>query len=122
MKKLSIVFAFVFLAVPVMADRYYVKTDSRVVRAIFGSVHNFPGAFSAELNQGQLRALEVLGIETEPVGIFSITKPFCNNNGVCESELGENPAAPTARITTKNPPLKKGVAIPQISTHGVLRE
>jgi len=32
----------------------------------------------------------VPGIKTEPVGLFSITKPSCNSNGVCERELGEN--------------------------------
>ncbi|MBR9689927.1 MAG: S8 family peptidase [Candidatus Altiarchaeota archaeon] len=92
MKKLSIVLIFMFLAVPVMADRYYVKTDSKLVHAMFGSVHNFPGAFSTELTRGQLKALDILGIETEAVGLFSITKPFCNNNGICESDLGENPS------------------------------
>lgn len=80
------------LLVPAMADRYYVKTRSPAAEAFAPPVHEFPHAFSAELSPGQLRAFERLGIETAPVGLFYIEKPACNNNGICEPELGENPS------------------------------
>lgn len=73
-------------------QRVYVLTDNSVVKTILGVKHEFPGAFSTEVSS-QLRALSLLGlIKTEPVQLYQITKPFCDNDGVCEPELGENPS------------------------------
>lgn len=73
-------------------QRVYILTDNSVVKTILGVKHEFPKAFSTEVSP-QLRALSLLGlIKTEPVQLYQITKPFCDNNGVCEPELGENPS------------------------------
>ncbi|RLG23562.1 hypothetical protein DRN85_09135, partial [Methanosarcinales archaeon] len=72
--------------------RYLVKSDNAALKAMFGVQHNFKEGFTTELTQGQLKALEMLGVKTEEVPLYHITKPFCNNNGLCEPELGENPS------------------------------
>ncbi len=72
--------------------RYYVKSNNGILKAMFGVQHNFDNAFSTELTPGQQKVLEKLGVETEKVQLYQIKKPFCNNNGACEPELGENPS------------------------------
>ena len=75
------------------AARYLVKSDNVALKAMFGVQHNFDTGFTTELTKGQLKALEMLGVETEEVPLYHVTgKPTCNNNGVCEPELGENPS------------------------------
>jgi len=72
---------------------YYVRSDSSALRALLGVNHEFDGVFSTELSPSEQGLLKALGVRTEPVQIYSIAaKPSCNDNGVCEPELGENPS------------------------------
>jgi subtilisin len=77
---------------------YYVGSDSSVLKTLLGVKHEFPGIFSAELTQTQVRLLNLLGIETEPVQIYQITgRPICGDGIVHPSEeCGESdlPACP----------------------------
>lgn len=74
-------------------QRVYVLTDNPVVKTILGVNQEFPGVFSTGVSS-RLKVLSSLGlIKTEPVQIYEITgKPFCNYDGVCQPELGENPS------------------------------
>ena len=55
------------------------------------------------MTEGQVKALNLLGIKTERVKVYHIVgysvsgKPFCNYNGTCEPELGENPSCPDCK-------------------------
>lgn len=73
--------------------RVYVLTRNPLIEKALGVNHRFPQAFSTNVTP-QLKALKALGIiKTEPVQIYHIIgKPICNNNGVCEPDLGENPS------------------------------
>jgi subtilisin len=98
MKKLIVLLLIATLLVPVVLaipndnNRYYVFSDNPVLKAMFGIKHEFPGVFSADLTEGQLAILNLLGVRTEKVQIYHISKPYCNYNGICEPELGENPS------------------------------
>lgn len=61
----------------------YVLTDNFLIRAFVGENvrHNFGKVFSADLSKGQLRAIEMLGVKTEPVSIFTIFNS-CRNDKV----------------------------------------
>lgn len=87
---------------------YYVESDSPALTALLGVNHEFPGVFSTELTQGQVGFLNILGIKTEPVQIYQITKPFCNNNGVCEPEFGENPSCADCKNGDDEEPAPEG--------------
>lgn len=92
MQKLSIALVLAILVAPVLADRYYVKTTNSVVRGMLGPVHKFSGSFSADLSDGQLRAMEIMGITTEKVPLYEITKKpgtVCGN-GICEPSENVN--------------------------------
>lgn len=76
-----------------LPSAYYVHSENPVLMALFGVSHRFAGVFSTELSPAQLGLVKKLGVKIEPVQIYRIVaKPFCNNNGVCEPELGENPS------------------------------
>ena len=62
----------------------YVFTDNFLIRAFVGEKirHSFDKVFSADLSRGQLRAIEILGIKTEPVSIFIINTQ-CRNDKDC---------------------------------------
>ncbi len=79
-----------------VSSRYFIGSDSGVLKTMTGVQHNFENGYTAELSPGQLKALEKLtsmfGIAIEEVPLYHVLKPFCNNNGVCEPELGENPS------------------------------
>ena len=93
-------------------QRVYVLTDNSVVKTILGVKHEFPKAFSTEISP-QLRALSLLGlIKTEPVQLYQITKPFCNNNGVCEPELGENPSCVDCKNNGEEEPPAERICYP----------
>jgi len=78
-----------------VGGRYFIGSDSGILRTLTGVQHNFENGYTAELTSGQLKSLERLsmfGIEVREVALYHISKPSCNNNGVCEPELGENPS------------------------------
>ena len=78
--------------------RYFVKSESGILKAIFGVQHNFDNGFTTELSSGKLRVLKVLGIETEAVQLYHVLgKPTCDYDGVCEPEIGENPSCPDCK-------------------------
>lgn len=86
------------MSISAAQQAYYVESDSPALRALFGVNHQFDGVFSTELGSVGLGLLKVLGVKTEPVQIYQIiVKPTCNNNGICEPELGENPSCPDCK-------------------------
>lgn len=57
--------------------RYYVKSTNGVLKAMFGTNHNFDNGFSTELTPNQVDLLGSLGVKTEPVQIYHIVgKPI----------------------------------------------
>ncbi len=65
-------------------EPYYVYTDSLQVRGQTELRHDFGNVFSADLTKGQLKAIQALGIKTEPVGIFTIIEATqCRNDNQC---------------------------------------
>ncbi len=95
---LSLIITTIFLAsvvsaAPTNSNRYYVFSDNPIFKVMFGVHHEFPKAFSTELNPTQLGIVKGLGIKVEKVSVYHVIgKPTCNYNGVCEPELGENPS------------------------------
>ena len=86
------------------APAYYVYSENPALMALFGVNHKFDGVFSTELSPTQLGLAKRLGVKTEPVQIYRIVaKPFCNGNGVCEPELGENPSCPDCKNGDEEP-------------------
>jgi subtilisin len=73
-----------------MPSPYIVFSDSPMLKALFGVNHEFPGAFSTELTQAQVKFLEFIGIKTEPVKIYKLTdilgKPICGDGIAHPSE------------------------------------
>jgi subtilisin len=74
---------------------YYVNSESSVLKAFLGVKHEFPGVFSTELTQWQIRFLNTLGIKTEPVQLYQIIgKPVCGDGVVHPSEECGEPDLP----------------------------
>ena len=70
------------------SERYFIKSDNAFLKAQFGINHNFDNGFTSDLTQGQIRALQKIGVEVEEVIIYQLSaRPICGN-GVCEP--GEN--------------------------------
>ncbi len=87
------------------SQRYYVMSDNPALKLMFGARHDFGKAFSAELTEREVGLLKKLGVKLEPVGIFYINaKPFCNNNGQCDPELGENPSCSDCKNSDEEEP------------------
>jgi len=53
-------------------QRYLVKSNNGFLKSMFGARHNFHNGFSTELTEGQLRTLEVLGVEFEKIENYQI--------------------------------------------------
>jgi len=64
-------------------EPYYVFTDSSLIKGFVEVRHDFGNVFSADLSKGQLRAIQILGVKTEPVGIFTIVGNACRNDKDC---------------------------------------
>ncbi len=61
-------------------NRFLVKSNNGVLKAMFNVHHNFDKGFTTDLSLGQLKVLERLGIEVEQVEIYSITaRPICGD-------------------------------------------
>ena len=75
-------------------------------KGLFGERHTFAEGFTVEVTQAQLGILgSIPGIELEAVPLYHITgKPTCNNNGICEPELGENPSCSDCKNGEEEPP------------------
>ena len=87
-----------------LPSAYYVHSENPALMALFGVSHRFAGVFSTELSPAQLNLIQKFGVKTEPVQIYQIVpKPFCNDNGVCEPELGENPSCPDCKNGEEEP-------------------
>lgn len=66
------------------APAYYVFSENPVLMALFGVNHKFDGVFSTELSPTQLGLAKRLGVKTERVQIYRITKkPVCGD-GICQ--------------------------------------
>ena len=77
--------------------RYYISSSEfglEIARTMVGTIHHkFEYGFTTDLSPGQIKALEILGYQLEEVPLYYVTgKPTCNDNGICEPELGENPS------------------------------
>jgi len=76
-----IVLAVTISAVSALASQdskrvYFIQSDSGILKAIYGIRHNFDNGFTAELTEGQLKALEelssMLGINIEEVPLYYV--------------------------------------------------
>lgn len=86
--------------------RYLVKSNNGLLKIMYGVNHNFDNGFTTELTKGQLRALSLIGVETEEVELYHILgKPTCNYNNICEPELGENPSCADCKNGDDEEPL-----------------
>jgi len=61
---------------------YYIFAKNPFIKAFVEVRHDFGNIFSADLTPGQLKVIEVLGIKTEPVSIFTIDTS-CRNDKNC---------------------------------------
>jgi subtilisin len=74
---------------------YYVESDNPTLKALLGVKHEFPGVFSTELTQEQVRFLNAFGIKTEPVQLYQITgRPVCGDGEAHPSEECGEPGLP----------------------------
>ena len=91
-----------------VGGRYFIGSNSGILKAITGIQHNFDNGYTVELTSRQLKALEkltsIFDIEVEEVALYHISKPSCNYNGVCEPELGENPSCADCKGGEEEPP------------------
>ncbi|MCK5562835.1 S8 family peptidase, partial [Candidatus Bathyarchaeota archaeon] len=87
-------------------------------RGLFGVQHEFSNGFTTEVTPGQLRMLRnIPGIELEAVPLYHITgKPTCNNNNVCEPELGENPSCSDCKNGEEEPSPEERTCEPSTQT------
>jgi len=99
--KLGVLFAVTLLMISgiVIAQgitvRYLVKSDNAALKAMFGVQHNFKTGFTTELTKGQLKALEMFGVETEEVLQYHILgKPVCGNGIIEGGEKCGEPGLP----------------------------
>lgn len=84
--------------------RYLIKSNNGVLKIMYGVRHNFDSGFTTDLTEGQLKALSLVGVETEEVLLYHImAKPTCNYNSVCEPELGENPSCADCKNVQEEP-------------------
>ena len=75
------------------SSRYLIKSNNSILKMAYGVNHKFDSGFTTELSKGQIKLLNKLGVETEEVGVCTITvKPFCDKDGICNPELGEGPS------------------------------
>lgn len=75
---------FAFAGPTDQGKRYFVESDNAAIKAMFGIQHSFDNGFTAELNQGQLLALDILGVNVEEVPQYELLgKPVCGDN-VCQ--------------------------------------
>ena len=82
----------IVLAIPTNSNRYYVFSDNPILKGMFGVKHEFPRSFSTDLTEGQLTALNLMGIKTEPVKLYYIAgKPVCGDGELHPSEDCEAP-------------------------------
>jgi len=67
-------------------EAYYIHSDSFLIKGLVEVRHDFGNAFSADLSKGQLKAIQILGIKTEPIGIFTIIAEgdLCRNDKDCD--------------------------------------
>jgi subtilisin len=80
---------------------YWVLSDNQALRNVVEVRHDFGSYFSAWLTPAQVRILEVLGVETEPVEVWYITsppegagKPVCGDGEAHPSEQCGEPGLP----------------------------
>src|SRR3989344_9520380 len=63
------------VAMPAQAaddSRYLVKSKSQFLKNAFNARRNFNNGFTADLNEWQLKAAKLLGVEVEPVNILQV--------------------------------------------------
>lgn len=67
-------------------EPYYILTESSFIKMLVDVRHDFGKVFSTDLSRGQLKALQIFGIKTEPVSIFRIVDTIsCRNDKDCPS-------------------------------------
>jgi len=102
--------------------RVFVHSDNPIIRGLLDVQHEFPNGFSAKVSEAQLGLLNVLGIETEQVQLYHVTgRPTCNDNGVCEPELGENPSCGDCKPSEEEPPANRTCYPDNQMPWGILR-
>lgn len=86
--------------------RYLVKSDSDALKGWLGTHHVFPTGFTTDLTGGQLRALEAMGLEVEPVPLWHISAPpgACSPWPACKDDGGStDPPARSAIPSDQTP-------------------
>ena len=69
------------------SSRYLIKSNNSILKMVYGVNHRFDSGFTTELSKGQLKFLNKLGVETEEVGIYTISaRPYCGD-GKCHPIL-----------------------------------
>ena len=91
----------VVLAAPLSSNRYYVYSKNPILKGMVGVQHEFPKAFSTELNSFQVKLLKSLGMKIEPVRKFHVIgvltpkgKPVCGDGIAHPSEECGEPGLP----------------------------
>ncbi|MFH0923550.1 MAG: S8 family peptidase [Candidatus Falkowbacteria bacterium] len=72
-------------------SRYLVKSNSDVLKMMYGVKHNFDRGFTTDLSPGQLKVLDKFGVDVEKVQIYSINaKPYCGDEKCHPSESADS--------------------------------
>jgi len=67
--------------------RYFVSTESSIVKKLFGARHNFEGAFTADLTRGEIWTLEkIFRISVDKVPIYNLSQ---EEEGIETEDNGE---------------------------------
>lgn len=93
-----------------VSGRYFIGSNSGILKVLTGVQHDFENGYTAELSSGQLKALEkltsVLGVEIEEVPLYHVSaKPTCDYDGECEP--GENPSCADCKNGDEEPPAER---------------
>ncbi len=65
-------------------ERYFVKTNSKLLKSLTGVNHEFKHGYTTELTKDELKAMKALGVEVEPVAVYqTLGRPVCGD-GVCQ--------------------------------------
>lgn len=85
--------------------RYLVKSDNDALKGWLGTHHVFPTGFTTDLTDGQLRALEAMGLEVEPVPLWHISAPpgACSPWPECKDGDSTDPPARSATPSDQTP-------------------
>lgn len=109
------------------SERYVIKSNDIFLKAQLGIIHNFDNAFTSDLTQGQVKALQKIGVEVEMVELYQISgKPECGD-GICQGNEARtclvdclsNPDPEPERTCTPNVQIPYGITMVNGGSGGV---